>query len=406
MAKETRTIEVEIPRDGASAPELSPAERAEQYARETRNMSDDDAEDFFAGIDELRATQGVSFQVNRTEPLERAGFCFEYPGGVFTLQRLTKDYGPGTYRIRVKGPGGRYIPGGSTVKIAQGMTIEGPTRESESSTVQDMIALMRADREKQAGNLKEWAAILAPLLAPVIANMFTQKRETVTDMVNALGALKQLEPPAVKAPDALAEIEKVGALLERAKAIVGEGGGSSTGATWVDVIRDGLAGVKDLIASGAGAQIIGRLSARPPMIPQPVLIPAPSSASSPGASPANVSPASTEGGTTSGASTEPVQGGDMGLMTFLPWLRATLDTLVFQAARNKDPNLYAEVTLDNLPDGLDVREMLKLIEAEDWWKTLQQIAPTVIPYAGWFKEFRDAMIKEIKKLIEGAPETE
>src|SRR5437868_4578953 len=97
-----RTVTVELPDAQEAESEKTAAERAAEYSRETQGLDEDDAEELFKGLDELRSVQGVVFQVYRVEPTEKSGFCTEYPAALFSQLRLTRDYGPGVYRIRVK----------------------------------------------------------------------------------------------------------------------------------------------------------------------------------------------------------------------------------------------------------------------------------------------------------------
>lgn len=87
----------------------------------------------------------------------------------------------------------------------------------------------------------------------------------------------------------------------------------------------------------------------------------------------------------------------MGLVSLLPWLNATLQSLIHQAARNKDPELYAEVTLDNVPDGVNPKDLIPFLERADWWAQLQGFAPAVSPYPAWFADYRTALLSMLKE---------
>ena len=91
----------------------------------------------------------------------------------------------------------------------------------------------------------------------------------------------------------------------------------------------------------------------------------------------------------------------MGVISLLPWLSQTLQQLISQAAHNRDPELYAEVTLDNLPDGTDPKELIPFLERADWWEQLRAFVPAVSPYPAWFADYRAAVLEMLK----GAPVT-
>ncbi len=92
----------------------------------------------------------------------------------------------------------------------------------------------------------------------------------------------------------------------------------------------------------------------------------------------------------------------MSLLALVPWLSATLQQLIVQAARAREPELYAEVTFDNLPPGADVAQLKAFIERPDWWAQLQRFAPGVAPYEGWFTQYRgflvDILAEELERL--------
>ena len=67
-----------------------------------------------------------------------------------------------------------------------------------------------------------------------------------------------------------------------------------------------------------------------------------------------------------------------------------------QASRDKDPEFYAEVVADNLPDGTKPEEILQYLAREDWWPMFANFAPAVAPYQGWFQQFRDAFIEILR----------
>jgi hypothetical protein len=87
----------------------------------------------------------------------------------------------------------------------------------------------------------------------------------------------------------------------------------------------------------------------------------------------------------------------VGPLAMLNWFRAVLEqTLLPKARTNSNPELYAEVLLDNLPDGVTVADLLPLLERNTWWPDLQGLAPEVSRHPIWFRDFRAALIQMIK----------
>lgn len=87
------------------------------------------------------------------------------------------------------------------------------------------------------------------------------------------------------------------------------------------------------------------------------------------------------------------------MLKLMQWLRATLAQLIHQAKRGSDFELYAEVTLDNLPEDLPLAQLRELIAREDWWTVLQQFNPGVALYEAWFSEFRGAVLEQIDAVL-------
>jgi hypothetical protein len=85
------------------------------------------------------------------------------------------------------------------------------------------------------------------------------------------------------------------------------------------------------------------------------------------------------------------------MLAMLAWLRATLQQLAFQAAKNGNPELYAEVVLDNVPPGVNVAEFKSHLLRDDWWSVLTQFCPEVAPYKGWMTQFRQYTLEMIEE---------
>ena len=76
----------------------------------------------------------------------------------------------------------------------------------------------------------------------------------------------------------------------------------------------------------------------------------------------------------------------------LQFVRAQINALLVQAARDRDPELYAAVMLDNLPDFITEDEILERFSAPDAIDTLIGLDSRVGQYRQWFEEFRRAVI--------------
>ncbi len=70
---------------------------------------------------------------------------------------------------------------------------------------------------------------------------------------------------------------------------------------------------------------------------------------------------------------------DMGFM-----LTQSLNFLINQAKRDADPQLYADLVLDQAGDDINA-----LLTTPDWFEKLKTLAPGVAPYEKWFTELKD-----------------
>lgn len=354
-AKKVRTTTTEI---------VEPSdETTETLALEEGEESSDDA-DLIRALREIEGADDVRWNVTRVMPIASAGFCCTLNSAELTLEYLSDELGPGKYRVRGFTSGGRFA-GGRTVTIAA------PPKGKEKKTGDapgDLLGALREERraEREESN-ERWlrlATVLGPLLGPVLANLF-KAGPSLTDMTAALANIKQLQPESKSEMDTLLKGIELAAKFSENK------GGETT---MLDILREGIHSVKPMIERMLPSA--GAASAPPALLgPNP---------------PPNVS-----------TGTMP-QGDPM--LQLIPWLRGSLRSLIEQARKDKEPALYAEVTLDNLPEGLPLTMLRDLIAREDWWLVLQQFDSGVTAYEGWFKRFREEALAMIEQALADADE--
>lgn len=370
------------------------AAKAAVAATESVDLDDEDEipeeEDFLNALREMDQGGEVEWAVSKISGLpDERGFIEKLTSAQLQLQYFRDTYGPGEYRV-VGRKNGIYFKGGhKQIKISKvGYTPPaGSARAGAASgdSTKDLLAVLDKRSADRAAELKSWAQILVPVMAPLVLKMF--ERTSVTDMVSGLAALKGLVPEPKK-PEGLEEqLDRVVAVMERVEGLRGKSE-PSTGATWLDLVRDGLGSVKELIAARAagGGGMLPTMMA-PPSLPH-VQPPGP-------AAPASPSTAG-ESSTVAPPSGAPTRGNGVGVISMLPWLRATLETLIVQAARDRDPDLYAQVVVDNIPEGINVKDFKTFIARPDWWQQLAGFDQRVTPYQGWFKAFRDGVLEYLE----------
>jgi hypothetical protein len=350
--KQTKTVQLVQSDDG----QLSVADAVPDDAEEIRALLEMD------GADEAKF---IVWSTIATKD-RAAGWVGEYTASELTMERLAQDHGKGKYRIKGM-KGGEYI-GQRTITIASvPKSLQAPSQTlmpagSGPSSIQDYIALLEARDEKQADKMLKWAGILGPLLAPALANLFGgSKGPTLTDLTTALANIKQLE-----GGGKVDQMEEFTKLLGLVKEIQGDD--KVAGSTWADIARDGIAQIGPVL----GGLVQMKTGVRPALPPGKTESPP----------------------TPQGDSSE-----DNPMLAMLAWFKHQLEGLIFQASRNRDPLLYAEVMLDNLPAGADLAQLRGYLAREDWWQTLVVFSPGVQPYPQWFAECRAELLKGLDDIM-------
>lgn len=386
MARRSRVVTLqELPEAEEERVELDPeAQRAADLA-ELDEMEEGEVSRV---IDEIKASGAVRLLIMRTLPdiPGKKGYCGEMSPGEFTYEAVRKRYGAGRYRIRCMGPKG-LVPGGGSIDVADAPP---EAAANQGGNLQDILSVMReereqerqrerADKEAREERFLKWATVLAPIMTPALAGLFGGKREGVNELVTALASMKQLQG------DGESKFDQFVKMLEVAKSMQGEGGSGET--NWLDILKEGLGMAKPAITQVVEKVASGQLS-----LPGPAMPPSPQPSF---AAPVAELPSSSS---SSHSIAEPLPSppttqGTENMLELLPWLKHTAHYLTFRAAKNADPEMYAEWLLDNLPEGTKPETLNDFIHREDWWKLLNQVCPETRPYAGWFTQFRAAVIE-------------
>jgi hypothetical protein len=361
----------------------------------------DEMEDgqLFRAMDEVRQVEGAKAEVYRMAPPEKVGHCRSYPVSIFSLEKVATDYGAGKYRVRFKGPGDKYIKGGATFDIAEGLNATAPG--PGGGAVEQVLLLFKAERERdEAERLKkeskwlQWATLLAPLVAPKILDMIGGGKSLgPRDLIAMMKDMKDMQAPAA---DLNTQFQTVLSVLQGAKELVGDDGGkSSTGATLVDLLRDFIQSP----AAGALVSAIPGLGSPRPQSP----LSFPSTGQQSALQSATAGPTAPVASSGSAPGTAPASNPDM--LQQLQWLRGTLTQLLAQAQKpNSSPRLYGEVVLDNLPPFIDQKALLERLKRDDWLQQLSQIDARVGQHAEWFQRFRDYAVKSLTRKLARAAE--
>jgi hypothetical protein len=343
---------------------------AEKSAELDLHDEDEDAEnDVIAELRGMGAGDGYRYRVNKLsgKPGEASGYCATYDAGDLSLDAIREQFGGGKYRIRVVDQGGKYI-GNATVEIVGLPKPAAPVTPAAAPVhdlggIAEIIAAMRPPAPDAAAGDRVTTMLLAMMENQgkmFQAMMSRDKGPSITEIL----ALVQNKGGGDKS-----QVELLLEGLKLGRELGGDGGGSE-----LDVANKGLDVLGQLIAQKQTEQA--------PAVPMaPRALPAPATAATPAA---------------------PAGGQDMGLIQKLNWLRAQATALVGQAKRQKNPELYAEVMLDNLPPFITAEEILQRLQAPDAVAQLAQLNAEVSQYAEWFEDFRQSVIE----LLTATPEPE
>ena len=390
--------------------------------REAQEMADLDRAEggaLFKAIEEARSVQGAEVILRRTMPADSAGFCDKIPVGEFDLAMLKSKYGPGTYVIRFAGIGGKFLPGGGTIKIA-------PIPQTAKSAGWDNFGAFLeaqenrdADRRREESERRNKIWELAMVSIPtVLAGFFNRQAPqsdvpaliaalkpvpgpSLTDLVTALSSMKTLQG------ETSDPIDRVFKIMEAVKGMSGESAGETN---WTDVVkelvREGLPMAKGALENMAASQQAAQrqIQHQPPLqispLPQATVIVAPVELRHSG-----VTPQST------GESIVPIapNGGETDMLTlFMPTIRQHLEKVTKWASDNKNPETYAEVFFDDLPSFvwqyITPADAIKGMQREDWFQKVVEFYPALETHREWCDEFRIELISIITDNLESAKE--
>lgn len=334
-------------------------------------------------IEELKALagdDGVKWIVHKisTKPGERGGWCAEYQTGELSLSGLRDTFGGGRYKIQGRGISGGRIIAQRTLDVID--TPKPPGANGGANGGIDVAAL---------------AAALKPgdnAMLPLLLKMMESNTQQMTALFNGLNRQSDNKQPSamelvalIKAlqPEKRDGEESAVALLLKGLDLGREMGGGGT--DWMDLAKSGLGLVKPLVEAQARAAPALPAPVAPPAVTPPALAPPAQSAQ----------PAPTNG-------VDP-------MLQQLGWLKAQLNNLVIQAAKHNagrggDPELYADIVLDNLPPYIDPEQLYARLAAEDALAQLVQVDARVNQYLPWFAAFRQAILDSFAPEEGGVPD--
>ena len=346
------------------------ARAAQQFAGNEVELGDPEAEDAESDvIAELRgigAGDGLRYRVSKVsgKPGEAAGYCATYDAGDLSLDAIREQFGGGKYRIRVVDMAGQY-KGNATVDIVGLPKIAAPSAPAapppqDYNGIASIIEALKKGQPAPDGNNATMTLMLG--------------------MIENQGKMFQAMMTANKGPS-VAEI----------LAIVNAQGGGGNSKSSVDLLLEGVKLARELGGGGGGEDsmtsvakeglgILGQLIEQrgaPAAQHSAPRLPPPAAGAVAAAPVAVIQP----------------EGGNVGILEKINWLKRQTAGLVLQASRDKDPELYAEVMLDNLPPFISPQEILQRLSAADAVDQLAALNSDVLQHREWFDDFRQEVVR-------------
>lgn len=434
-----------------------PAE-TQALAEEQRH---DESIEMLEGLRTLQGAESIRWKIYRikSENPDDDGYLEEVSTARLNMDYLRDQYGPGVYRVRGQWTRGGKFAAQRTIIIAKGakQKVTG-TQNAQNSGFDIQAFLAQQDardaarrreqeerEEKRRRERMELITVLGPVVAPIVAAMVGNRGPdlstlvaalkpepgpSMVELLQALQAMRQLDqstaPPQEDSTDKIFKIVNllreagIGGegkvdLWDIAKEVVkqiGPGVGQALGsvAQMIQARQQAQAQMPAALPSGAPALLA---PTTPPFgsgvvpgsaIPLPGAAPSIASAVPPAGSPRSpAGGASTATAPSASLSIDPAKADAMGLLdllplaSHLPWLKGHIENLLVRAARGSDPELYAELMLDDFPQGADPRVLGQLLARHDWFALVKQLDARAAQYEAWFNDFRTAILGMIQE---------
>lgn len=373
----------------SAPPPLADEESTEELQlRMPADADEPDEDDALAELRGLGVDGEYKFTVSRVarKPGEQSGYCATYQAGDLSLDAIRDQFGGGKYKVRVTDSGGRYVAN-RTLEIMDVPKKDAPAAPAAINVpsgmdLQGIASLLSAVKPGGDG---------ATSIMPMILAMMDNQAKMFTALMN------RPEPESMKPMELIAMMKALQTdktsdpveLLMRGLELGKSLGGGGEDTSFMGVAKTGLEALMPLIQQQA---------TQPAALPAPVRrqLPAPAPAQLPNSSPAMVPiPNAVQ-------EAAPAQEtGDVNILKKIAWIRSQTAALVAQASRNKDPALYAEVFLDNLPPGITADEIFERFSAPDAVSQLAQLDARVSQFAPWFEQFRQEVLSSFTDDEEG-----
>lgn len=358
MGKKTVTTTQEIDEEEASTP--------------TEPLDSDE----IRALTDLEGAGEVTWSVHRTSQ-PGAGFMGELSTAELSHSNIARLYGGGVYRVKGTRPNGTYFKSGRIMISPQyrdqnappssGIDAEALKQQlSKDNFLPLLIAMMNSNTQVVTAALSRpqepkrefpWPQLL--IAAPALLTSIKEFMKTDGQGESIEKLIKTME------------------LLDKLK------GDDAKGSTWPDVLREAMSNVPALVSSARGTTPVATAPTAQPVVAHVV-------DRTPVAVSAAVDNAPTGDTLQTPIAVEPTEE-----MVTLEFLRTRLSDLIDAASKNRNPELQADLLLEDferLPPIISDAMVRNVLDREDWFEQLQKFEPRVANYYGWFDSLRKAVL--------------
>ncbi len=299
-----------------------------------------------------------------------AGFCFELSSAELSVDRVSKDAGPGKYKIKGIKHSGEYFRS-TTISVAAPLKHETPQMIAPASPDMSLISLMM--QQAQSAATQQTAVLTALIAKPESAFPWTALLP-VAPML-----LKELRDYFKKENQDDLAMERVLKLVTVAEKLRGNGGDDKS--SWADIIRDGLSGVSQMVAArsqshnGTGQAVVTQRA--------------------PDAHRISAQPSVGEGAVSDSVETPEAVEPTIEMLG-QQWMQQKIDQLIQAASANRNPELQGELFCDELPKYIPESLVVTMLNADNWFGQLCLIDARAQNYPQWFEELRESILSTLQ----------
>lgn len=91
------------------------------------------------------------------------------------------------------------------------------------------------------------------------------------------------------------------------------------------------------------------------------------------------------------------------LLPHLPWLREQLGRCASAAQKNRDPQLYAAMFLEELPEKLSLERVVQLVQDPQWLGKLAHFDARIAQQVPWWEAMRSELLTYIQEQLQPEP---